>query len=203
MTHPTGWPTAQSISNIPEVRKAIDEFADCAAEDNELAMVSAILNSVHAGETEWTDPVSLGSVNRDYDQGFADGVSESKRLNGSRISSPASVRAAALEEERKAFEASYIKRGGMRLEDYDLDYRQDTNTYADDIEQAAWEGWQDRALSAAPAGGLGEVSANENIGRAARKIVASLADSPVSALSNLVQAIQDADAISAAQGEGK
>ncbi|MCZ3007815.1 hypothetical protein NYZ11_19775, partial [Acinetobacter baumannii] len=48
-------------------------------------------------ERQWTDPVSLGSVNRDYDQGFADGCSESKRLNENLVAAFAQGRAAGLE----------------------------------------------------------------------------------------------------------
>ncbi|MAF04922.1 MAG: hypothetical protein CME86_21245, partial [Herbaspirillum sp.] len=49
-------------------------------------------------ERQWTDPVSLGSVNRDYDQGFSDGCSESKRLNEHLVAASAQGRAAGLEE---------------------------------------------------------------------------------------------------------
>jgi len=72
MTHPTGWPTAQSICDIPEVRELIDAFAEDSNEENMLAMVSAIMTH-----------------------------------------SPASVRAAALEEERIDWIANANCPGGV------------------------------------------------------------------------------------------
>lgn len=43
MTTPIGWPEAQRICDIPEVREALDKFAADAHDENMLAMVSAIM----------------------------------------------------------------------------------------------------------------------------------------------------------------
>lgn len=103
MSAPIAWPEAQRICDIPEVREALDKFAVDACDENMLAMVSAIM-SAGSRPREWTDPVSLGSVNRDYDQGFADGCSESKRLNEHLVVAFAQGRAAGLEEAAKVCE---------------------------------------------------------------------------------------------------
>ena len=65
--------------------------------------VRKILEAAYYAQPEvvWTEPVSLGSVNRDYDQGFADGCSESKRLNEHLVAASAQGRAAGLEEAAK------------------------------------------------------------------------------------------------------
>lgn len=43
MNTPIGWPEAQRICDIPQVREALDKFAADAHEENMLAMVSAIM----------------------------------------------------------------------------------------------------------------------------------------------------------------
>ncbi|MRT30840.1 hypothetical protein [Herbaspirillum sp. CAH-3] len=43
MSTPIGWPEAQRICDIPEVREALDKFAADAQEEHMLAMVSAIM----------------------------------------------------------------------------------------------------------------------------------------------------------------
>lgn len=43
MSTPIGWPEAQRICDIPEVRELIDAFAEDSHEENMLAMVSAIM----------------------------------------------------------------------------------------------------------------------------------------------------------------
>ncbi|WP_343743119.1 hypothetical protein [Herbaspirillum huttiense] len=139
-TTPIAWPEAQRICDIPEVREALDAFAMDAREENMLAMVSAIMGA-GSRPREWTDPVSLGSVNRDYDQGFADGCSESKRLNEHLVEASAQGRAAGLEEEREAFEESVRNQFkwasfGRFPEsgDYNLQWI-----------QQRWNGWQARS----------------------------------------------------------
>ncbi|MEN2672613.1 hypothetical protein [Herbaspirillum huttiense] len=47
-TTPIGWPEAQRICDIPEVREALDKFAEDAREENTLAMVSAIMGHASA-----------------------------------------------------------------------------------------------------------------------------------------------------------
>jgi len=46
-------------------------------------------------------------------------------------------------DDRAEFEAAYIDHGGLRLEDYELDYEPITNRYLDDNEQSAWWAWQE------------------------------------------------------------
>ena len=46
-----------------------------------------------------------------------------------------------IEQERREFEADYIARCGLRIEDYCLEYDTETKQYQDDCEQSAWEGW--------------------------------------------------------------
>lgn len=46
-------------------------------------------------------------------------------------------------DDRAEFEAAYIDHGGLRLEDYELNYEPITNRYLDDNEQSAWWAWQE------------------------------------------------------------
>lgn len=83
-------------------------------------------------ERQWTEPVSLGSVNRDYDQGFADGCSESKRLNEHLVEAFTQGRAAGLEEERALFEA-WAHEFGFRDSE-----RVPVHNYAENCARSAW-----------------------------------------------------------------
>lgn len=54
-------------------------------------------------------------------------------------------------DDRAEFEAAYIDHGGLRLEDYELDYEPITNRYLDDNEQSAWWAWQASSKRVQPA----------------------------------------------------
>jgi hypothetical protein len=64
--NPIAWPVAQRICDIPEVREALDKFAEDAQEENMLAMVSAIMgHAVTQGraaglEEERADLIAIG-----------------------------------------------------------------------------------------------------------------------------------------------
>lgn len=179
MTHPTGWPTAQRICDIPEVREALDAFAEDAHEENMLAMASAIMghaNDIASSENEeqsslvdklqealafWLPsmPMRMGMEEMasriEHDSWLLVGASGELSPGAEEAgwivkvepdASPASVRAAALP-------ATISEADAKRL--YDQAYHDHTDepmalTFAKLVLEHA-------ALSAAPAGGLGEV----------------------------------------------
>ncbi|WP_443115451.1 hypothetical protein [Herbaspirillum seropedicae] len=102
MTHPTGWPTAQSICDIPEVHEALDAFSHDSTEDNAVGLICAVLNH-----------------------------------------SPASVRAAALDIDAAAKQLAES-----------LDYPWE---YMPEEGRNSMRAVINTALSAAPAGGLGDM----------------------------------------------
>lgn len=191
MIHPTGWPTAQSICDIPEVRAALDAFAQDANEENMLAMVSAIMghaNDIAASANEeqsalvdklqealafWLPsmPMRMGMEEMasriEHDSwllvGASGELSPGAEESGWIVkvepdASPASVRAAALEKARDALEE--IALAGMSGSGHES-----PEGLRDWHARRAWEFIGiaarakteiDSALSAAPAGGLGD-----------------------------------------------
>ncbi|WP_225785692.1 hypothetical protein [Pseudomonas sp. Marseille-P9655] len=74
--------TAESGNGEYRIVMKFQSLADMQDCHQKLALaLSCSTEQRHGEASEWVSPVQLSQVNAQYDQGFADGCSESKRLN--------------------------------------------------------------------------------------------------------------------------